>query len=388
MLVFLVFNVIGIGVSAQSVETCSPLCVCDVWYKLQRASCTGRHLYSVHAGTMHNVEALDLSDNVVSTLNGFELENVGLANVKFLNLSKNTISDIDLNAFYGLFNLTILDLSRNHLYSISSDVFVENKNLKILYLSKNNFNSHVPKLRTTSLTELNLDSCQISHLPSDTFSGLPRLQRLNLSNNLMIQLSRSVLQKLPHLKEISLEENPWSCNKDMHQLYRHLVHHGVKFLEFCGLKHPKKFEKMVVAPTKDLTNYSRSAATNATTAGTVISKDNLTSVSDNKTQLICEESKKQMLLSNSLWLLVIGFILGTACGLIGSYIWLSGMCSCVRSRRQGNTSSDVWGHTILLNPYLLNSVDNHSLTESCPGTPPPSYREVMLRPSRYRLMRH
>ncbi|XP_078045011.1 uncharacterized protein LOC144474217 isoform X2 [Augochlora pura] len=381
MLVFLILSVVGTGVSAQSTEACSPLCVCDIWYKLRRASCTGRHLFSVDAGTLHNVEALDLSDNVVSSLSGFELKNVGLANLKFLNLSRNTISEIDLNAFDGLFDLAILDLSKNHLYAISGNLFEWNKNLQILYLSKNNFNANVPKLHTPSLTELNLDSCQISHLPSDTFDGLPRLQRLNLSNNLMIRLSRSVVQNLPHLKEISLEKNPWSCNNDMRDLHRHLVHKGVNFLEVCGQKYSKKSEKMMIAPTKDSTNYRYFAPTNATATNTVINKNNLTSSSDNKTQLIDEESKKQMLFSNSLWLLIIGFILGMACGLVGSYIWLSGIYSCFLCRVRENTLVDNNDNSLLVEPHRC-------LSALCPDTPPPSYRDVLLQPSRYCLMRH
>ncbi|XP_076653530.1 fibromodulin [Halictus rubicundus] len=136
----------------------------------------GRHLYSVDTGITNNVQALDLSDNVVSSLNAFELVNVGLANLKYLNLSTNAVSEIDMYAFHGLVNLTVLDLTKNYLHSIPDDAF-----------------------------ELSLDFCQISHLPSDTFNGLPRLRRLNLANNLMIQMSRSVVQTLTSLQKISLE---------------------------------------------------------------------------------------------------------------------------------------------------------------------------------------
>lgn len=149
-------------------------------------------------------------------------------NVKYLNLSGNIISEIRLNAFGGLKDLTVVDLSKNHLYYILDDVFAENENLRILKLSKNNFNSHVPKLRSSWLTvmmettnfllelffhdltifstqELSLDSCQISHLPLDTFDELPQIRRLDLSNNLMIQMSSGVVQPLHFLRKLSLQ---------------------------------------------------------------------------------------------------------------------------------------------------------------------------------------
>ena len=58
---------------AASARQCSSFCVCDTWYDLERASCVGRHLYNIHTGAPDNVQALDLSDNVISVLTSFEL---------------------------------------------------------------------------------------------------------------------------------------------------------------------------------------------------------------------------------------------------------------------------------------------------------------------------
>lgn len=54
-------------------QQCSTFCVCDTWYGLERASCVGRHLYNIHTGAPNNMQALDLSDNVISLLSSFEL---------------------------------------------------------------------------------------------------------------------------------------------------------------------------------------------------------------------------------------------------------------------------------------------------------------------------
>lgn len=53
--------------------SCSVLCDCDIWYGLIRASCTGRRLYSIHTDTSNLVQALDLSDNTISSLGKCEL---------------------------------------------------------------------------------------------------------------------------------------------------------------------------------------------------------------------------------------------------------------------------------------------------------------------------
>ena len=50
-----------------------------------------------------------------------------------------------------------------------------------------------------------MDSCQISHLPLDTFNGLKQLRRLDLANNLMIQMNTIAVQTLHLLKKLSLE---------------------------------------------------------------------------------------------------------------------------------------------------------------------------------------
>ncbi|XP_031844686.1 uncharacterized protein LOC116432244 [Nomia melanderi] len=385
LVIALLLNIIGISVSAEFTRDCSPLCECDTWYELPRASCTGRHLYNVDTGAPSNVQALDLSDNVVSSLNNFELANIGLTNLRYLNLSGNTISDIDLGAFHGLADLTVLDLSKNHLYSIPDDIFVNNKHLQILKLSRNHFNSHVPKLRSSSITEISLDSCQISHLPPDTFNGLTRLRRLDLSNNLMIQMSSAVLQTLHFLKKISVEGNPWLCNRVVQDLHTYLVHKNIEFSVICGKKYPKKFEKIVIAPAIKKPTYHQSIIANATVVVTQKTEPEVTKPLDDREKSIYKTVAKETNIISLYWFLVIGFILGIATGMVSSYIWLSGKYT--QCWRRDNFLNDTQRHSLLFSPYLLNSVDsNASLTESCPGTPPPSYRDVMLRPSTYRCL--
>ncbi|KAK9295964.1 hypothetical protein QLX08_009865 [Tetragonisca angustula] len=378
---------------AASARQCSSFCVCDTWYDLERASCVGRHLYNIHTGAPDNVQALDLSDNVISVLTSFELANIGFMRLKYLNLSKNAISEIDLNAFDGLTDLMVLDLSRNRLDDISAEVFERNKNLRILRLSKNNFKSHIPKLRSPSLTELSLDSCQISHLPLDTFNGLEHLRRLDLANNLMIQMNAIAVQTLHFLKKLSLEGNPWSCDKITVDLQMYLRNKGIEFDEICSKKgNVRKFEKMIVLPTITR-NYHRPKVADPEEIKQRTNRIEVESnIRDNKTLSTCQETAcptpdtdSEDNNSVAYWFLILGFILGILSRLVISYVWLLGVCLCNRrySLERFNSGFVISREQSLLSLNGRMESDG-SLSEFYPSTPPPAYRDVMLQPSLYR----
>ncbi|XP_076755547.1 uncharacterized protein LOC143426192 isoform X2 [Xylocopa sonorina] len=372
----------GSNVPTQLSEQCPSFCVCDTWYDLVRVSCTGRHLYGIHTGAPGNVQALDLSDNVISILNDFDLADEGLTKLKYINLSGNAISEIGLNAFDRLTDLKIVDLSRNRLHSILDDVFVRSKNLQILKLSRNNFNAHVPKLKNHWLQVLNLDSCQISHLTADTFSGIPHVRHLDLSYNLMIQMDYTVVQTLPALKTLSLAGNPWSCNSVIHNFQLYLQYKRIKFNGICGKKaKPQKFEKMIILPTFKRQNYHRSVIANTTTEKTDSVQYDVLSTSSNKNLSITEQSIIQPTVFHSVnrnlqyWFLCIGFISGISSGLMISYIWLSGKFCCKQRRRRS------------LNSYIGVQIDtDESLIESYRDTPPPSYKDVVRHPGLYHYL--
>ncbi|CAL7947506.1 unnamed protein product [Xylocopa violacea] len=381
--VSLISVLIGNVVSTQLSEQCPSFCVCDTWYDLVGASCTGRHLYSIHTGAPNNVQALDLSDNVISVLDDFDLANEGLTKLKYLNLSGNAISEIGQNAFDRLTDLKIIDLSRNRLRYILDNVFEKSRNLQILKLSKNNFNAHVPKLKNHWLQVLNLDSCQISHLTPDTFSGIPHIRHLDLSYNLMIQMDYTVVQTLPVLKTLSLAGNPWSCNSVIHNFQLYLQNRGIEFNKFCSKKtNPRKFGKMIILPTLKWLNHIRPAIANISAEKTNSVQYNISSTSNNKNQSTTEQSIIQTTVVHSIsrnpppyWFLCIGFISGISSGLMISYIWLSGKFSCKRRRRRS------------LNSYVDVQIDTDgSLIESCPETPPPSYRDVVRHPGLYHYL--
>ncbi|EFN76619.1 leucine-rich repeat transmembrane protein FLRT3 isoform X2 [Harpegnathos saltator] len=397
LLVALVLDALANGASTRFAVagSCPSFCACDTWYELQRVSCTGRHLYSIHTGAPSDVQAMDVSNNTISELNDYELTNIGLSKLKYFNLSANAISDISLRAFDGLLELAVLDLSQNRLHYLHAETFVPTASLRILQLSRNDFNSHVPKLRSPSLMNLAMDSCQISYIPADTFAGLSHLRSLDLSNNLMIQLDSITLQPLK-LRQLAITGNPWSCNKLMHDLELYLTGKNIEHDTVCGKNTgPKKFEKMIVYdPHVKYEKHRPSIIANVNTKNALTPRKDLTPVPTIKDASICGNATAESDLTKTLnaispyWFFVFGFLLGSACATFTTYIWLTKRIICCRRYRE-RRNNDIQRVSLLQNLWqfddpAFNDNETRHETRSCPGTPPPPYREVMSRPGLYR----
>ncbi|XP_015121624.1 leucine-rich repeat-containing protein 24 [Diachasma alloeum] len=413
VLMLIVLNIPAepVGLSGNN-DNCSAFCTCYTWYSLRWASCSGQHLYSIHTGISDIVQALDISNNTISILADYELQSTGLTQLRYLNLSDNAINEIGLSAFCGLQELTVLDLSRNHLYYILPNTFVDNTNLRVLRLSGNNFNQHVPFLENPSITELNLASCRLSHLPSGAFSGLKRLRSLDLSDNLMIQLEVEALRVLPFLRILSINDNPWACNtKQMQSLQHYLTSREIKYEpSVCPRRSSvKKFEKIVLSPVmvepKNAPN-TIILPKNKNTGNTGWVKEE--NRDDEKTAASVEEKinkLKDFYTFEASVLCIFGFITGLGLGIIGTYCWLSRsivgssqrpslLNSSLRrydtishnSQASFEFSSPLAQRVSLLRNIWSNSdedVNNLRRIPVCPDTPPPAYRDVILHANRY-----
>lgn len=358
---------------------CSSFCVCDMWYKLRRASCTSRHLYSIQTGVSNTVEALDLSENSIATLLNYDLKNTGLVNLKYLNLSDNSINQIGSFAFAGLVHLTVLDLSRNHLYYVLWDTFVDSVNLRILHLDGNRFGTRIPDLHSTSISELGLSNCQISHVNTQAFAGLQQLRKLDLSNNFMIQIDFREFQSLPFLREINLDGNPWSCGSTKH-LQSYLEGRKIKFNPPC-VSANKKFEKMIDASSQRHGDSKEPEIDQRPENAWITDPPAVTTIKEicrNETPSKAgstDELFAALATISPVWIFAVGFSLGLVTSMLGTYIWVTGTmcaCKCPKIRRRDRAR-------ILDN----NSQRISLLGPTCPGTPPPPYRDVMLHSSAY-----
>jgi len=132
------------------------------------------------------MQNLDISDNVIVSLDKTSLRDLGVISLAQLNATRNYISDIDEEAFLGQSKLQTVDLSSNSLNIIEPKTFIRNPSLDILSLSSNQYlrlPEDGPFLYSKSLRVLKLSDCNLYNLPPETFQKLPNLQELYLSHN-------------------------------------------------------------------------------------------------------------------------------------------------------------------------------------------------------------
>jgi len=162
------------------------------------------------------VHTLDLSHNNLHSLYNDSFH--PYPNVTKLILSSDNITIIESKTFSNLQSLTEVDLSYNRLTFIHPSMFVLNTNLQALSLQGNplyTFESGMPFLIATSLRSLDLSHCHLLQFSTESLSGLPKLEILDLRQNNLPQLSVNNISALSSLK---LTGNPWQCDCHFHDL--------------------------------------------------------------------------------------------------------------------------------------------------------------------------
>jgi len=162
------------------------------------------------------VHTLDLSHNNLHSL--YNGNFYPYPNVTKLILSFDNIISIESKTFSNLQSLTEVDLSYNSLTFIHPSMFVLNTNLQALSLQGNplyTFESGTPFLIATSLRSLDLSHCHLLQFSTESLSGLPKLEILDLRQNNLQQLS---LNNISALSSLKLTGNPWQCDCHFHDL--------------------------------------------------------------------------------------------------------------------------------------------------------------------------
>uniref|UniRef100_A0A182JFG8 Uncharacterized protein n=1 Tax=Anopheles atroparvus TaxID=41427 RepID=A0A182JFG8_ANOAO len=239
------------GSFTVSGEFCPKMCSCDLVDGLKRADCSNEKLINTYTDVPYGVEILDLSINMISSI---EDDNFKLyINVVKLFLSENSIQTISLDAFSNLRRLTTLDLSHNRLEHLDELLFERNTQLVDLNLSNNNFMMlpEKPFLRSATIAFLHLSECRIPHIFDKMFINLPNLESLDLRQNIMKSLSTTPFAHLRRLNTIDLNGNMWDCNaKPVRKTIRWMKERiAMVHIDACFLtKIVNKFERMQEDP--------------------------------------------------------------------------------------------------------------------------------------------
>nr|CAI5842150.1 unnamed protein product [Callosobruchus analis] len=193
-------------------------------------------LYSIEVDIPAEAEVIDLSYNLISELGSNVFLEIGLTNLKLLNLSHNKIGHIHLSGFEGLGNLRTLDLSYNTLHYFNERWFAALASIQELYLRGNNLKSinQEPRLNLQRLRILDISKCAIESLHPDVFQYVPNVQMLDISENFLIYLNTEVIQPMTHLYFLKTKGNPFRC-KDLNfaRLRTYTSKHHIAYDDPC-----------------------------------------------------------------------------------------------------------------------------------------------------------
>ncbi|KAL9920250.1 fish-lips isoform 1-T6 [Glossina fuscipes fuscipes] len=129
------------------------------------------------------LEVLDLSRNIIETLGSKNFEYQ--IEMRTLNLSHNSVSSLQKDAFRGLSNLLVLDLSFNRIEVVHPSAMAD----------------------LNSLIEMDLTNNNIVSLEENTFHNLMSLEILIFKNNQLLDVPASNLQHLHAIKSLDVSEN-------------------------------------------------------------------------------------------------------------------------------------------------------------------------------------
>ncbi|VEN43189.1 unnamed protein product [Callosobruchus maculatus] len=211
-------------------------------------------LYSIEVDIPAQAEVIDLSYNLISELGKNVFLEIGLTNLKLLNLSHNKIGQIHLSGFEGLGNLRTLDLSYNTLHYFNERWFAALASIQELYLRGNNLKSinQEPRLNLQRLKILDMSYCAIETLHPDVFQYVPNVQILDISENFLIHLETKVIQPMTHLYALKTKGNFFRCkDPEFARLRSYTSKHHIAYDDPCkGAGRKRKtehFQRMMSA---------------------------------------------------------------------------------------------------------------------------------------------
>uniref|UniRef100_A0A182PVM9 TIR domain-containing protein n=1 Tax=Anopheles epiroticus TaxID=199890 RepID=A0A182PVM9_9DIPT len=155
------------------------------------------------------LRVLELSFNSLEELDERLLQ--WLPNLRLLTLWHNKLRTVSRKAFAGLPELERLDLSANQLESIPSDLFADLPRLTELAMGFNNFRSLPEGLfrPNQELRKVKLASqrVELETLPGDLLQNLPALEHVNLERVGLVRLPGTVLHGSANVTQLNLAFN-------------------------------------------------------------------------------------------------------------------------------------------------------------------------------------
>ncbi|KAF5892078.1 matrix-remodeling-associated protein 5-like [Clarias magur] len=196
---------------------CPRPCAC---YVPTEVHCTFRSLALVPSGVPRSVQRMNLGFNSISRLDKDSLAE--LRKLELLMMHGNNIQHIPDGVFRDLMSLQVLKISYNKVKVIAGYTLSGLTHLVRLHLDNNHIEFiHPDAFRgMTSLRLLQLEGNRLQKLHPSTFSTFSLLnhfpvstiKHLYLADNYLTTLPREMLRNMPHLENLFLYGNPWTCD--------------------------------------------------------------------------------------------------------------------------------------------------------------------------------
>ncbi|XP_041464907.1 leucine-rich repeat-containing G-protein coupled receptor 5-like, partial [Lytechinus variegatus] len=181
---------------------------CDCDHINDKVDCTGRGIAYLNQNLSVSTRVLLCGDNAFKAISKENINLTHLRKLRKLSFANNEITIVRTGAFRGLEKISFLDLSRNNLRSIPSDIRL----LRSLNTLKLDENAIQRIYRDEFHPESKLEALSMAHnnleiLESDTFTNLQSLLYINLQNNSISNVSRSVFTVNEFLIEMDMSWN-------------------------------------------------------------------------------------------------------------------------------------------------------------------------------------
>ncbi|XP_056331652.1 trophoblast glycoprotein b [Danio aesculapii] len=238
--------------SCSSLSTCPALCLCESTV----VNCESQNLTSVPHPLPENTTTLNLNGNNISNLNSASFPRP-LVHLTHLYISGSQLKELDSMAFQNLPSLRLLDLSDNRISQFSIEALHRDNTIEVLNFSKCLFNhsyigvfADLFRHSLPKVSRLDLSNNDLVFLPEGIFTGLSELSLLDLRNNSLVSIRNvtfqnralkeldlrdnafkalpnetlSELSSIPNLR-VRLAGNPWRCDCDIEEMLIWLEQH-------------------------------------------------------------------------------------------------------------------------------------------------------------------
>ncbi|KAK7162252.1 hypothetical protein R3I94_004797 [Phoxinus phoxinus] len=193
------------------------ICSCNAIEGDLHIDCEKKSLTNLHhlTGPSSQFYHLLLHGNSLSRL--FPNEFANFYNAVSLHLENNGLHDIVPGAFLGLQLVKRLHINNNKIRSFKKSTFLGLDDLEYLQADFNLLRDIDPSVfrDLSKLEVLILNDNLISALPINVFQNVP-ITHLDLRGNRIKTLPyEGILEQIPGIVEVLLEDNPWDCNCDL-----------------------------------------------------------------------------------------------------------------------------------------------------------------------------